>query len=92
MMSLLGIESLPFNEHFWHGDVFITRFYEENNSLKPHYEDVPDLFLGYKELIKNVVQSCWDAREPEEEIRCWQQVEEKNEKLSADRQIILERM
>lgn len=34
VMSLLGLESLPIHEHFWYGDVFITRFHEDEKTFQ----------------------------------------------------------
>lgn len=91
-MSLLEIESVPFEEYFWYGDVFITRFHEDENSFKFHCEDVPYAFLGLEELLKNLIRSQWDRKTPETEIRSWQYYDAQEEKRSADKQVILERM
>jgi hypothetical protein len=92
MMSLVGIDSLPSHEHFWHGDVFMMRLCEDKRSLNLDYRDIPRTFLSHEDLIQRIVKSFWDDREAEAEIRCYQQVEEKNEKLNMDKHIILERM
>jgi hypothetical protein len=92
MMSLLGIDSLPSHEHFWHGDVFMMRLCEVETSVNSDYRDIPHTFLNHEDLLQRIVKSFWDVREPEEEIRCYQQVVEVNEKFNADKHIISERM
>ncbi|KAJ6071225.1 hypothetical protein N7499_009239 [Penicillium canescens] len=92
LMSFLGIDSVPFEEFFWYGDVFVTKFHEDENSFRFDCEDVPDAFLSLEQLIKNMIQSEWDRKTPEDEIRRWQYFDAKKEKENADKQVILERM
>ncbi|KAK0709374.1 hypothetical protein B0T26DRAFT_721313 [Lasiosphaeria miniovina] len=91
LMSLLGLQSLQADEHFWHGDVFITR-YREDGEFEFHCEDVPRASLDNMEWIKTTIRAFWDRREPENEIRSWQKVDALNEKLSADKEIIYSKM
>lgn len=92
LMSLLGMESLQIHEYFWYGDVFITRFHEDEKTFKFSCEDVPRTFLGCKGLLQNLMRSYWERKEPENEILQWQYSEAQQEKHNADRQIILGRM
>jgi hypothetical protein len=92
LMDLLRIDSVPFEEYFWYGDVFITKFHEDGDSFKFDCEDVPGEFLSLGHLIENFVRSEWDRKTPEDEIRRWQYFDTKQEKRNADKQVILERM
>lgn len=91
-MFLLGIESLGIEDHFWYGDVFITRFHEDDKSFEFRCEDIPRTYLGHKESIANVIRELWDRKEPEDEIRQWQYFYTMDEKRKADKEIMLERM
>ncbi|KAF7175114.1 hypothetical protein CNMCM7691_006518 [Aspergillus felis] len=91
-MSLLGIKTLQIQEYFWYGDVFITRFHEDDDTFEFSCEDVPRTFLGCKKLLTNLIWSYWENKEPENAIFDWQYAEAKQEKLNADKQIILGRM
>ncbi|RHZ43196.1 nucleic acid/nucleotide deaminase domain-containing protein [Aspergillus thermomutatus] len=92
LMSLLGIESLRIDEYFWYGDVFITRFHEDDKTFEFSCEDVPRAFSGCKELLTNLIWSYWKSKEPKNAILEWQYLEAKQEKHNADKQIILGRM
>lgn len=91
-MNLLRIDSVPFEEYFWYGDVFITKFHEDGSSFRFDCEDVPDAFLRLGHLIENMVRSEWGRKTPEDEIRRWQYFNTKEEKRNADKQVILKRM
>jgi hypothetical protein len=74
------------------GNVFITRFHEDDKTFKFSCEDVPRAFSGCKELLTNLIWSYWDSKEPENAILDQQYAEGTQEKLNADKQIILGRM
>jgi hypothetical protein len=92
LMNLLRIDSVPFEEYFWYGDVFITKFHEDEGSFRFDCEDVPEAFLSLEHLIENMIRSEWERKTPEDEIRRWQYFDTKQEKRNADKQVILERM
>lgn len=92
LLSLLEIKSLQIHEHFWYGDVFITRFHEDDKTFKFSCKDVPQAFLDCKELLTNLMRSYWERKEPENEILRWQYFDAQQEKRDSDKQIILGRM
>jgi hypothetical protein len=91
-MSLLGIGTLGIDEHFWYGDVFITRFHEDDETFEFHCEDVPRAYLAHNESIINIIRALWERKEPENEIRTWQHFNASDEKIKADKNILLGRM
>lgn len=62
LMSLVGIEFVPLEEHFWYGDVFITRFHE--HGFKFHCEDVPYTFHKIESLVKSMIVKDGTAKLP----------------------------
>ncbi|KAK9847128.1 hypothetical protein MYU51_020453 [Penicillium brevicompactum] len=92
LMNFLRIESVPFEEYFWYGDVFITKFHLDEGLSIFDCENVPDAFLGLEHLIENMIISEWERKAPEDEIRRGQYFDTKQEKKNADKQVILERM
>jgi hypothetical protein len=68
--------------------VSITRFNEDGKTFKFSCEDVPRAFLGCTTLI----WSYWESKEPENAVLELQGAEAQQEKLNADKQIILGRM
>lgn len=91
LMTTVGLKSLGLYEHFWYGDVFLTRFHEDE-SFKFECEDVPPTFLGQKDRLTNVIQALWDQRAPENELTDWQFFHSEDEKLTSDKEILLSRM
>jgi hypothetical protein len=92
LMSLLGIKSLGIYENFWYGDVFITRFHEDDKSFEFRCEDVPQTILGLKNVIRAIFQGLWESKYLEDEITSWQYFEAMEEKSKADKEILLGRM
>lgn len=90
LMTMLGVESLSFDEYFWYGDVFITRFHEDDN-FKYFCEDVPHSILAGS-WIEVLIRHYWARQDHETEFRRRQSFEALNEKMNADKQIILGRM
>ncbi|KAM7211779.1 hypothetical protein V8F06_012846 [Rhypophila decipiens] len=93
LMSILGVKALGVNDHFWNGDVFLTRFHENDVSFEFHCEDVSHTCLadGMK-WLKNIIREFWAGKELEMEIRAWQDFNVLNEKMKADEEILLARM
>jgi hypothetical protein len=56
MMSLLGIDSLPSHELFWHGDVFMMRLCEIETSVNSDYQDIPRILLSHMVLIQTILK------------------------------------
>lgn len=91
LVSLLGLQSLRIDEHFWYGDVFIVRFHKDDQ-FKFHCEDVPQACLDHMEWIHNSIYALWHSKALEDEIQTWQNFDVINEKIGADKEILLQRM
>ncbi|KAL7944129.1 hypothetical protein V8C42DRAFT_358803 [Trichoderma barbatum] len=92
VMSLLGIDSVEIDEHFWYGDVVITRFHEDDISFKFHCEDVPESYLGLKRDLRRLVKVMWEGKVMDNETRAWREFETHVEKVEADKEILLGRI
>lgn len=91
LMSLLRIDILELEDYFWCGDVFITRFHENEKSFAFYCEDVPRTFLD-SDRLRMLARAFWDSREPEHDIKSLQHFNSRAEKMTADKEILLNRM
>ncbi|KAL1876172.1 hypothetical protein VTK73DRAFT_9610 [Phialemonium thermophilum] len=92
LMDLLQIPSLDLQEHFFYGDVFLTRFHEDEKTFEFSCRDVPAACVGPRLALTNFVRALWKRREPEQEFRIRQELGAQEEKTRADKELLLERM
>ena len=88
---LLGIKKVNAIRRFWYGDVFIVRFSEHPKTLAYDVHNAPNTILQSQHL-KTVFQDMWENQFLEAELESDRYREAHQEKIEADKDIILRRM
>ncbi len=87
----LGIEKVNAIRRFWYGDTFVVRFSEHPKTFAYDVHDAPTaIFQGL--YLKTVFQNMWESQFLEAELERDRYHEAHQEKIEADKEIILRRM
>ncbi|KAL7969223.1 hypothetical protein HDV63DRAFT_66176 [Trichoderma sp. SZMC 28014] len=89
--NLLGIKKVNTVRRFWYGDTFVVRFSEHPKTFAYDVHDVPTAIFQYPHLEK-VFQDMWENQFLEAELEGDRYFEAHQEKIEADKEIILRRM
>ena len=88
---LLGVKKVNTVRRFWYGDTFVVRFSEHPTTFAYDVHDVPAAFFQYPRL-ENLFQDMWKNQFLEAELKRDRYFEAHQEKVEADKEIILRRM
>jgi len=89
--NLLGIKKVNAVRRFWYGDTFVVRFSEHPKTFAYDVHDAPTAIFQYR-YLETVFQDMWDNQFLEAELESDRYHEAYQEKIEADKEIILRRM
>jgi hypothetical protein len=89
--NLLGIKKVNTVRRFWYGDIFIVRFSEHPETFVYDVHDSPTAILQCQ-FLEMVFQNMWEKQFLEAELESDRSYNARQEKIEADKEIILQRM
>ena len=89
--NLLGIKKVNPVRRFWYGDTFVVRFSEHPKTFAYDVHDAPTA-ISQSRWLETVFQDMWGSHFLEGELEADRYSEAHQEKIEADKEIILRRM
>ena len=89
--NLLGIKKVNAVRRFWYGDTFVVRFSEHPKTFAYDVHDVPTAIVQCR-YLETVFQDMWENQFLEAELERDRYYGAHQEKIEADKEIILRRM